>query len=206
MYQPLSTRLARAVLLCGALDFQSAIAATVARYDFDDAGGKFANVAEDVAPHLVASPWTVVNGTLTSGTGVTGSALSARSFESQNRLSFFLTPDAGHMLTLDHISFALRVINTGPKLWRVTLNNVDIATGTTHTTFTDELVTLHAVTSTQGFELALFGNKASSSAGVLRLDNVVVDGTLSAVPIPASGYLLASALVGGVRRTIRRRK
>lgn len=194
-----------AALLLGTTLLQPATAATLARYDFDDAN-IFANIAENLAPHLTASIWTTPNGTLIAGAGNpgTGSALSASNFKPSNSLSIVLTPEAGHTLKLDHVSFDLRASTTGPTAWRVTLNNTDITSGSTHTTFTTENVALNAFASSEAVRFGLLGSGASSNAGTLRLDNVVFDGTLTAVPLPGAGLLFASALLGGARRLTRR--
>ena len=194
-----------AALLLGATLLQPATAATLVRYDFDDANN-FANIAENVAPHLTASIWTSLNGTLIAAAGNpgTGFALSARSFNPSNSLSIVLTPEAGHMLRLDHVSFDLRASPIGPTAWRVTLNNTDITAGRTHTTFTTESVALNAFASSAAVRFGLLGSGASSNAGTLRLDNVVFDGTLTTVPLPGAVTLFASALLGGARRFTRR--
>ena len=86
----------------------------------------------------------------------------------------------------------------------MTLNNTDLAAGTTHPTFTPESVALNAFASGEAVRLGLLGSGASSNAGTLRLDNVVFDGTLTAVPLPGAVTLFASALLGGARRLTRR--
>jgi hypothetical protein len=185
------------------LNFSSE-AATLARFDFEDASGSFSNLAEDVAPHVTLSAWSDTDGTLGSAAGNPGLALTARSFDNGNDYLLTLTPAAGFRLTLTGLTFDQRASTTGPKDWAVRLNGLSLANGLTSTSFKTENVALSFGPESGPLILGIRGTGASSAAGTLRLDNIALSGNLSAVPLPASLWLLGPALATLFRSTRRR--
>ncbi len=182
----------------------AANAAVLARFDFEDASGAFTVTADELAPNLSTGLWHDADGTLKIGTGNPGLALSTTSFKDGNQLLLSLTPAAGFELRLSDISFDVRVSDTGPKTWQLHLAGNQIASGTTATSFKTEHVALNSALFTGPLELALSASGASSAVGTLRLDNFVLQGSLqpavSAVPIPALGWLFGGSVLGLLRR------
>ncbi len=198
----------RAPTLAAALVLSSnlvtANAAVLARFDFEDANGAFTLAADDLAFNLSTGEWHDADGLLQSGTGNPGFALSARSFHDGNQLLLSLAPASGFELRLSDISFDARVSATGPSGWHLHLAGNEIASGTTATSFKAEHLLLNSLLFSDPFELALSASGASSSAGTLRLDNFVLQGSLqpavSAVPIPALGWIFGGSVLGLLRR------
>jgi hypothetical protein len=187
--------------LCSAplLDAQ---AATVARYDFDDDAGGFINEAEDLAAQLSASGWSDIDGTLGSAAGNPGFALSARDFADGNEYRITLTPAPGFTLGLSSVRFDSRASTTGPAVWALSIDGVEIASGATATTFTTADVPLASAAGSAPLVLGLRGTQAASSLGTWRLDNVVLSGAVTPVPVPAGGWLFGAA---GLSLLLRRR-
>ena len=175
-----------------------ASAATLVTYDFEDNTGNFSNTPEAVAAHLGASSWSDTSGTLTNAKGnpATGFALSAKSFKDGNSLSMTLTPEAGFRLSLSGITFDQLASGTGPKLWRLRLNGLDVAQGSPSASFKSEDIALGVTAHTGPLVMTLEGAGASSNAGTFRLDNVVIRGDLAPVPVPGAVGLFGSALMG----------
>ncbi|MSR15370.1 MAG: hypothetical protein EXR86_12565 [Gammaproteobacteria bacterium] len=176
-------------------------AATLAHFDFEDAGGAFSNLAELVAPELTISAWSDADLTLGSvaGNPSSGWAVTAKDFDDGNEYRLSLSPVSGFNLALTGFSFDHRVSSSGPRTWELQLNGIPLAFGTTSTSFKSENIALSTVADTAPFLLSLYGTGASNSAGTYRLDNVMVSGTLSAVPLPASLWLFGSAIFGLVK-------
>lgn len=181
----------------------TADAALLARFDFEDANGGFTLAGEDLAPNFSTGLWHDVDGTSLSGTGNPGLALSARSFLDGNRLLLALTPAPGFDLRLSNIDFELRASLTGPTAWQVSLADSQVASGSTATSFKAEHIALNSAFFNGPLELALSASGASSAAGTLRLDNFELHGTLqpsvSAVPLPALGWMFGGAALGLAR-------
>lgn len=173
-------------------------AATLVTYDFEDNAGIFSNTPETLAPHLGASSWSDTSGTLINAKGnpATGFALSAKSFKDGNSFLMTLTPAAGFCLSLSSIAFDQLASATGPKLWTLRLNGLDVAQGTPSASFKSEDVALNVTAHTSPLVVTLEGTGANSNAGTFRLDNVVIRGDLAPVPVPGAVGLFGSALVG----------
>lgn len=188
--------------LVSMLTVSTAEAAVIAHFDFEDAAGNFSNVAEQVAPQLSVSAWSDADGTLksVSGNPSSGFALTAKSFDDGNAYLLTLTPAAGFALDFTGIAFDHRISSTGPTAWQLQLNGVPFANGLTSTSFKTETINLSSAPGVNPLVVAIRGTGAGSSVGTLRLDNVTLNGNLSAVPLPASIWLLGPALVGLVNR------
>jgi hypothetical protein len=182
----------------------TANAAVLARFDFEDATGAATPKAEDLALNLSIGEWSDADGFLQSAKEPTGFSISTRSFHDGNRLLLSLAPAPGFKLRLSDISFDARVSATGPSAWQLKLAGNEIGNGTTATSYKSEHLVLNTVF-TGPLELALSASGASSSAGTLRLDNFVLQGSLqpavSAVPIPALGWIFGGSVLGLLRRS-----
>ena len=76
------------------------------------------------------------------------------------------------------------------------VNGAHLASGIVTTAFetVDTVIALAPISA--GFVIDLAATGATSSAGTLRLDNVVLTGKVSAIPLPPGFYLFATPLVG----------
>ena len=183
-----------------ALASHATAAATVVGFDFDDAALQFENAPAFVAPDLAASAWTDLDGTLTNLGGNPGKALGAKSFNDGNTLHFTVTIAPGQALHLAGFAFDSQVSASGPKLWTLSIAGDAIASGTTATSFQSYAGSFAERHYTGAIEIALHGEGASSTSGTLRLDNFALDGSVSAVPVPAAAWLALLPGAGLLRR------
>ena len=151
--------------------------------------------------------WRDADGTSKKGTEKSGFALSTTSFHDGNRLLLTLAPAPGFDLRLSNIDFELRASSTGPTAWQVSLADSQVASGSTATSFKAEHIALNSAFFNGPLELALSASGAGSALGTLRLDNFKLYGILqpsvSAVPLPALGWMFGGAALGLAR--LRRR-
>jgi len=180
--------------------------ATLVAYSFDSATNTFANAPASLAPGISAEAWLDADATLTSFAGNPGRALGARSFHDANRLVLTLAASTPMAPTL--LRFEQQASSSGPRQWSVFLNGSLLASGAPTTSFgTVEIPLLLAPV--RLLELALEGTGASSSQGTWRIDNLRLEGSLQAspVPLPAPALLLLGGLpllARRIRRTDRR--
>lgn len=117
-----------------------------------------------------------------------------------NYFTFSLTPHAGQKLTISAIGFNSIRTSTGPTNWSldylISDTNVSDLIGN-GTNLSDSWsnqavssVTLSGITST--IEFRLFGYNASGSSGAFRIDDLVISGSVSPIPEPASFTILAA--------------
>ena len=193
--------LAAALLL--STNLVTADADQLARFDFEDANGGFTLAGEDLARNFSTGLWRDADGTSKKGTGNPGFALSTTSFHDGNRLLLTLAPAPGFDLRLSNIDFELRASSTGPTAWQVSLADSQVASGSTATSFKAEHIALNSAFFNGPLELALSASGAGSALGTLRLDNFQLHGTLqpsvSAVPLPALGWMFGGAALGLAR-------
>lgn len=189
-----------ALLLCA--QWSTAHAALISRFDFEDASGNFANVAEDRHDRLSITAWSDADGTAQSVANPPGFALTSRSYHDGNRLLLTLFPTDGFTLRLTGLDFEHRATATGPTSWQLLLADVPLLNGTTATTFKTEQLSWAAQDFTAPLTLALHGAGASSAAGTWRIDNVALHGSLlapAAVPLPPAGWLFGTGLLALLR-------
>lgn len=130
--------------------------------------------------------------------------------------TFSLTPDAGYKYTIDSLVLSVRPQSSGPPDLRVAYSTTaDFSSGVT-TLGTVTGLTLGSITDGVTFDtnplsiatsgtlyFRIWGANASSGAGYLRVDNIVVNGTVTPVPEPSA---LALAVTGAVATLILRRR
>ena len=169
-------------------------AATLAAYDFDAADGSFTIDVDTRAPALTVTAWQDADGTLTSFAGNPGRALGARSFDNGNSLRLSLQAAAGQRLTLEHLSFDQQASASGPKAWAARINGELVAGAATTTGYTSIAIPLTLAAGAL-FEISLDGSDASSGQGTWRIDNFVLTGSTSPVPVPAALPLFGAGLL-----------
>ena len=197
MYTTIKIRRAlRAAFFTLVLSFAPAVYAdvTLVTYDFDDANGEFENQAEILNANLAASAWSDLQGSLTSFTGDPGRALAARTFQTGNTLSLLIDIAPGSVVNLSAYAFDHLASSSGPSDWSLSINDALVSSGTTSTSFITQSATLDEISITDQIRIALSGSGASSNSGTYRIDNFVLNGTVSAVPIAPGFVLMFSAL------------
>lgn len=166
----------------------------VVGYDFDDAAGAFEEAPDAVVSTLAALPWFDARGSLTNFAGNPGRALAAKTFLAGNALTLILNVAPGFTADLDGYSFDHMASSSGPSDWEFEINGAAVAAGTTSTSFVTETgaLSMSGIAGTIVVDLAGFG--ATSNSGTYRLDNFVLTGEVTPVPIVPGIILLGSAL------------
>jgi hypothetical protein len=181
---------------CATLPATSRASEVIVNFDFDDGSGAFENAPEILGLGLDVSAWTVEQGTLAdfAGSPSSGRAIGARSFVDGNSLLLELIVTQGFRLAIDGYSFEHLASATGPTEWQFRINDSVHASGGLSSNFVtvNGELSLDDLTGSVFFELA--GAAAASNAGTYRLDNFVLTGTVSSVPLAPSVVLLGSGL------------
>ena len=186
------------------LPLNNVSAASLATFDFEDVAGNFELSAETHHAALASSLFSVELGTLTHFAGNPGRALAASAFNNGNRITLTLAPVPGQQLTVERIRFDMRVSPSGPQYWRLDLAGAALANGPTTTQFASFDIPVTAPAAGFPAIIDFVGMVAFSQFGTLRLDNISIEGSVSAVPLPPSVLLLAAPLiVGALRRRSR---
>jgi hypothetical protein len=130
-----------------------------------------------------------------------------------NFFQFTITPDAGYEVSVSSLSFGYRRTSTGPTSYTVrsSVDGYSADLGAGSLTGTDVWSGISAAfpeeTSSSLVTFRIYASDASSASGTLRIDDVKLFGTVSAIPEP-SIYALAVGLatlgIVGVRRWRRR--
>lgn len=188
------------LLACLALPLPGTTAELL-RFDFDGAAG-FTATASVAAPGLTAS-WRDDAGLLGDLAGVSGRSLSASGFTAGNTVHLDIEIAPGLKLVAERLSFALRASASGPTTWQLGAAGTALASGTLATQFRRFDVDLTPLVAGGTLRLDFSGLGATASTGTLRLDEVVLDGHLSAVPLPPpiAGLAVALVLLGRSRRS-----
>ena len=167
---------------------------TIVGYDFEDLSGAFENAPEISISTVEPTPWFDLRGSLTDFTGNPGRALAARTFLDGNTMMLVLNVLPGFSAQLDGYSFDHLASASGPMNWELEINTTPIASGATSTSFTNVSGALSLTDITDSITVELFGSAASSNSGTYRLDNFVLSGTVTPVPLAPSILLFGSAL------------
>ena len=182
-------------VLLGSVPLSSSHAAVLAAFDFDGVGGTFDAGADTLHPAIVAAGFTDLAGTLADFAGVTGRALSASAFNNGNAITLTLVSDPGQLIVVERVRFAVRVSASGPNLWQMRVGDGLAQTGPATTAFTAFDVAFPALSGSGSLAIMLSGLGATATSGTLRLDDVIVEGMVSAVPLPPALVLAGVPLV-----------
>ncbi len=169
---------------------------TIISYDFEDPSGVFENEPETVVSGIDALAWFDRHSSLTNFTGnpSSGRALAARTFLEGNTLTLILDVAPGFSTNLDGYSFDHLASASGPVIWDLKVNAIHIAAGNTSTSFSNVNDDLALSDITNRITVELSASGATSNSGTYRVDNFVLTGTVTPVPIAPGIVLFASAL------------
>ncbi|MFT4583074.1 MAG: hypothetical protein ACI915_001166 [Gammaproteobacteria bacterium] len=181
---------------CATLSPVSRANTVVVSFDFDDSDGAFENAPETLGVGLDSLPWAVQRGTLAdfAGSPSSGRALGARSFVDGNRLILELIVGDGFRLAIDGYSFGHLASASGPSEWQFLINDSVYSSGGLSGNFVAVNGELALNDLTGSVFIALAGAAAASNGGTYRLDNFVLTGTVSSVPLAPSVLLFGSGL------------
>lgn len=193
-----------AILLCLAATAAPICAVPIAQWTFET------NVQTPAStnPKASASSFTLSSGSVTyfSGnaptatTGISGTGWNVS--DGVKSWDFTVTANAGYLLDLSSLTFDDRASGTGATDWSVAINGVPVVSNqSTHSAFsTDPMNTVGwSATAFQNLTSAnieIFGYGAFGSTGTWRLDNVTLNGTVSAVPDLLPSCLAAVMTLG----------
>lgn len=176
--------------------------------------------ANAITDNLTASEFSGATGS--PGTGGTSPLSSGAYFAAttwsgstpgNNYFEFTLTPGAGYQFSAVSMSFDYRSTSTGPTTLAIRTSADSyaaplgsFATTTDATWYSSGVVSLSLSNLTTATTFRIYGFGASNNGGTLRVDNVTVNGSISASPIPepASFALLAGAATLGLSALRRR--
>ena len=205
-----------AVAACGLSAAGIVSAAPIVTYTFENTPA-----ATSTNPDITASSITTLNGSaITYSAGVSDGttatqAISTNTFaDPSNAFNFSLTVAPGFTLDLDSLSVFTRASNTGPGTSTLSIGGTPVGSFTNPTAFaadpTSLPLSLTGLTGTVNFSLAGSAPAANATStfantGSLRLDNLVIGGTVApvgggSIPEPASIGLLGLAGLTLVRR------
>jgi len=179
------------VLLCS----QSVAASDVLiGFDFEDESGVFENIADISASGLDTSGWQVQTGTLLDFGGNPGRALAARNFVDGNVLVLEVGIAPGLEVHLDRVAFDHFGSSSGPSLWGLRINGVDILGGDVPASFEHIDGALSEDLLSGLLRVEIWGSGASSNNGTYRVDNFELAGVATPVPVMPAIFLFGSAL------------
>lgn len=179
-------------------------AAPLLTFDFDAPGGAFTSAPSFLAPGIATATWSTITGSPTDFGGDPGRAIAASGFTTGNALRLTLLAEPGHRIALDELAFDARASASGPDTWTAGPAGGTALAGPVGSSFAPAggvLVTVPA----PSLVLEFGGTGASASSGTLRLDNVALGGTVTAVALPPGAALIATPLAGWLLARVRRR-
>ena len=179
-----------------AFNIDGASGALLLSYDFEDGTGVFELVPEFADPAISAAIWSDDFDLLSEFAGNPGRALATSGFTNGNAFHLALSFQPGLAIAIEGIHFDLRASPSGPTSWQVLANGATLATGVVTTAFETVNLAIALAPTSAGLVIDLEAGGATSSAGTLRLDNVVLTGNVSAIALPPGFYLFATPLVG----------
>ncbi|MGQ2983170.1 T9SS type B sorting domain-containing protein [Flavobacterium sp.] len=129
-------------------------------------------------PDLSGSSWTNSNGVWTSNNGATGQAISANPSPNTITLTFNVAPN--FQANIASFNFWRVRSNSGPTAWQMSINGINVGTGSMPTTGSATGVTpvanpVNGLTGTVTVVLTMTG----ASAGNMRIDDFTLNGTVT---------------------------
>jgi hypothetical protein len=196
-----------ALLLCAIA--APADAAVLAVFDFDTAEGGFTAAPSLLHADLASAAFSTTLAPLSDFAGNPGRALATTGFTLGNRIVLDVIARPGHAVLATRLSFDARVSASGPQRWLVALDEAPPRSGPLTTAFTPVAIDFDAAAAASRIVISFAGEDASSASGTLRLDNLQLEGTLIASPVPLPAGLpalgcgtLAAAVLRRRRKTI----
>ena len=180
-------------------------ASTLAAFTFDGPGGGFSSAASSLDTSLSSALWHDDANRLGDLAGNPGRALSVSGFTGTNALHLVLEQNGNGQFELERLHFDVRASASGPNAWSLSHAGTLLASGPLTGSFRGFDIALALVMSGPQLVLDLQGSGATAATGTLRLDNVVLDGQLKAVPLPGSIFLFVTPLLGALLRGVRER-
>jgi hypothetical protein len=195
--------------------------AALITYSFTGSSGNEASLAPDSqTAHLTASNITRGSGLNTAsgaGTFAASGWTLGNSPDANDYFSFTLTPESGYVLSLTQLILDERRSLTGIREWSVRSSldgfSSDLATFAVpdnDATRTGQTISLSAALFGQldtPIEFRIYGYSSEQSGGTWRIDNLMVDGSVTAsttaatvpdsLPFAFTGGILATTLFGG---------
>lgn len=178
------------------------MAAVVAEYDFE--GDSLAPI--NVAAGVTASNFAYVGSATPSFVAGNGSvdSYTANNWDIDGMFEFSLTIAPGSVLDITDVTFGERRSGTGPTTGEVLIDNINVLS------FNMPDDTLWRIQTTNGLSgltgtvtVSIVGANPEGTSGTWRVDDVIVNGTISAVPEPSSLIAIASV---GIAAMVRRRQ
>jgi hypothetical protein len=178
--------IATAIILAATIQLR---AAAISQWTFDGA----VQTAASVDPNATASSFTLSSGGLTfpAGNPNTGEAISGNAWRVADGVKwweFTVSAEPGYLLNLNSLTFDDQRSTTGPTLWSVVVNGATVSSSqATHTTISSGHDSVDLSTAAfQGLSSGVvkifgFNGTGTSDSGTWRLDNVILNGTLTPI-------------------------
>lgn len=124
-----------------------------------------------------------------------------------NYFQFTITPAEGFAVTLTSLSFGYRATSTGPNAISFRSGSDSYSTNLVSSALTRDSswhtsgsLTLTSTTITSATTFRIYGSGASSAGGTFRVDDVTLNGSISAIPEPSTYAAIvgAASLAGAI--------
>ncbi|HQY06489.1 MAG TPA: hypothetical protein PLQ52_10530, partial [Lacunisphaera sp.] len=175
------------------------VQAQIVIYSFGTSGSPTTN-ASSTASDVSASVFSGLNGTPATGSGSPvysagsgGSYFTATAWTGaapgSNYFQFTITPDSGYSISTTTLTFGYRATPTGPTAYSIRSSADSYTANLASGSFTNDgnwssvgsiSITLSGLVSAT--TLRLYGSGASTAGGTLRVDDVGLSGTVTAIP------------------------
>lgn len=205
-------------------------AAVVAEYDFtntrlstdtelNSSASSFANGSGfNTSTYYTSSPSSTLNPSLPTVSTITDGTSATTAKTANDYYEFTLTPNAGYNASLTDLKLDFASYGSGGSRSFAVFSSIDSfatsigtanASGTSFATTTISLsaASFQNLTSAVTFRIYIWDDQNNSGKGSL-LDNVILDGTLAAVPEPSTWAMmgLGAGLLGAVQRFRQKRR
>jgi hypothetical protein len=183
-------------------------AQAIVTFNFNDQSSPTATLtASTVASHLTVGTFSVSDNAFTSTNLTTGSPPDSpavgdtgswNASSPTKYFSFTVTPDAGYSLTITGISFDYRQTATGAANYQINIGaNTNVASGSfsTDSAWHSVSSSLTLTALTNGTEVRIYGY--NGGVGSFGIDRVTLNGSVTAVPEPATYATIAALCAFG---------